>query len=336
VGRTNARIPGWVLRRPSGTRRRSDCANEAGWHARATEVPRPDLDRPILQECHHDVGVEEVAHSNRSSLPGTGGWCLPSSRSGTSAKRSSSANQASTSVAIGSRRTPCPTWRTRTRQPELLRPAHRLAPAVGEQLGDPAFSHSTSSMIAISGVHQPRPPRRGSTSVVARSADAVSASGPVEHPSAIILASIRRRRGSARRSFSRPAACFDRMTSRKAMRSRTHAFHLDGDRPTGEIRVPRGASRLEGDVENDERPDIARDYGLPKVVPDIATDNSGARRIGASIDDHGLELAHSGVISGSAVPALHSPMFGRQSRPRRRAARPGRGRVGRRARTPLL
>src|ERR1035437_9714807 len=87
----------------SGQLRRPESLPDGGW--------------PVPQQCDDGVGVQKVVHPNKSSAPGIGGWFLPSSRNGTSAKRSSSANHASTSVAMGSSCTPSPTWRTRTRSP---------------------------------------------------------------------------------------------------------------------------------------------------------------------------------------------------------------------------
>jgi hypothetical protein len=74
----------------------------------------------------HSVGVEKIVHANRSSVAGIGGCWRPPSMKGTSAKRSSAANQASMSVTIGSSRMPLATRRTRTRGGVILR--ERTAP----------------------------------------------------------------------------------------------------------------------------------------------------------------------------------------------------------------
>src|SRR5581483_5484322 len=79
--------------------------------------PLAEDGRLVLEEGDDRVCVEQVAHANRSSGSGIGGCWRPSSMKGTSAKRSSSANQVSRSVTIGSSRMPPSTRRTRTRSP---------------------------------------------------------------------------------------------------------------------------------------------------------------------------------------------------------------------------
>src|SRR5215469_1895290 len=76
-----------------------------------------DVGRIVLEQRDDGIGVEKVIHPNRSSGGGIGGFSRPPSMNGTSPKRSSSANHASTSVTIGSSRIPLSTRRTRTRSP---------------------------------------------------------------------------------------------------------------------------------------------------------------------------------------------------------------------------
>src|SRR5262249_51495748 len=78
----------------------------------------PDFGWPPVDESNQGVGVEQVGHS-KTSRAGVAGWSRPSGMNGSAPRLSSSANH-SVGSRMGSRRTPRPTRRMRTRSPRNL------------------------------------------------------------------------------------------------------------------------------------------------------------------------------------------------------------------------